>query len=306
MTAGSIIDVVLKRFNQHGIKFNINTNIIPEDNTTLFVCSGMQIFRDKFRNPDQSKISSLQSCIRTDDLNLVGDGSHLTYFEMLGNFSFGRNDYKDSVELWDSIIKDLNLPVTSIHVYPTKSDHKIIWEKIGYETVPDLECVWSDGEIGGYCCEMYCGDLEIGNLVNTQEISTDVGFGFERILQVKENKQRVDQTSLFIQNINPIVSDHIRSIQSLIDNNINPGGKQREWVLRNLIRRIIKITDYTGKNEFNLPIDKLLKSEYEIYQNRINRAKSTYQKYSNKNNKWWWTSFGISEEEIEEIREQMK
>ena len=55
-------------------------NIIPIDSTTLFVCSGMQNLKPRFLNQDLTRYSSLQSCVRTDDINLVGDGSHLTSF----------------------------------------------------------------------------------------------------------------------------------------------------------------------------------------------------------------------------------
>ena len=66
----------------------------------------MQQVKERFLHLDQSKYGSLQSCVRTNDLELVGDGIHLTYFEMLGNFSFGGNDYDLSVELWHSFLTD--------------------------------------------------------------------------------------------------------------------------------------------------------------------------------------------------------
>jgi len=80
----------------------------------------MQRVKPRFSNPDNTKYGSLQSCIRTNDLELIGDGSHLTYFEMLGNFSFGRGDYEESVELWDSILKDLNIPVDYLKYHTHK------------------------------------------------------------------------------------------------------------------------------------------------------------------------------------------
>lgn len=84
----------------------------------------MQQVKDRFLNPNGGKYGSLQSCIRTNDLESVGDGCHLTYFEMLGNFSFGGNDFETSVELWHSIVKDLNIPITEVRVHPDRLDHK--------------------------------------------------------------------------------------------------------------------------------------------------------------------------------------
>src|SRR5580658_9182607 len=100
-SAKRITEICLKRFEILGFPLVTDTNVIPKDKTTLFVCSGMQQVKDRFETPDGSKYGSIQSCVRTNDLELVGDGSHLTYFEMIGNFSFGGNDYELSVELWD-------------------------------------------------------------------------------------------------------------------------------------------------------------------------------------------------------------
>ena len=73
-----------------------------------------------------------------------------------------------------------------------------------FTVVDDPECIWSDGLIGGYCCEMYVKDLEIGNLVHTLGHSVDVGFGLERLVQVLEGKTRVHETSLFRQELPPL------------------------------------------------------------------------------------------------------
>jgi alanyl-tRNA synthetase len=101
----------------------------------------MQNLRSRFRNPDGTTDGSIQSCIRTNDLDLVGDGSHATLIEMVGNFSFGRSDYEDSVELWHRIVRHLSIPVTHVTVHPTRDDHRRLWVQRGYRVIPDLECV---------------------------------------------------------------------------------------------------------------------------------------------------------------------
>ena len=84
-----LIEVINIKFIKYGFpKLEICRNIVPTDNTTLFVCSGMQELKPKFANPDGRTHSSIQSCIRTNDLDSIGDGTHLSSFEMIGNFSF--------------------------------------------------------------------------------------------------------------------------------------------------------------------------------------------------------------------------
>jgi alanyl-tRNA synthetase len=118
---------VQRRFEQFGFPLLIDTNIVPnDDESTLFVCSGMQQVKRQFHQPDGSRHGSLQSCIRTDDIELVGDGSHLTYFEMLGNFSFGGDDYEVSVELWHCILNDLGLKDTHIRLHPSQVSHQLL------------------------------------------------------------------------------------------------------------------------------------------------------------------------------------
>jgi alanyl-tRNA synthetase len=93
---------------------HIDDRIIPEDRSTLFICSGMQRVRHKFTSPDGSVYGSFQSCIRTNDLSLVGDGTHLTSFGMIGNFSFGGPEYRVSCELWTCILRDLKVPIEPV------------------------------------------------------------------------------------------------------------------------------------------------------------------------------------------------
>ena len=282
------------RFLEYGFPLFKDTNVIPKDNTTLFVCSGMQQIKDRFSSLDGGHYGSLQSCIRMNDLELVGDGSHLTHFEMLGNFSFGCNDYAKSVEMWHRIHIDLSLPITEVHVHPNKTNHRHLWENLKYKVIDDSECVWSDGNIGGYCCEVYVGDLEIGNLVNTLEHSTDVGYGWERLHMVVENKKRVDHTSLFDQNCHPIVSDHTRTISLLKRNGVKPGIKGREYICRRLLRHMLPFINGSEKNDFQDWLD----DERSRRDKQLLQAKRCYRRHRHQPSSWWWDTFGIFPEEL--------
>lgn len=289
------LEVVSSRFEEFGFPLVVDDTIVPDDDTTLFICSGMQRVRDRFLMPNDTKHGSLQSCIRTNDLELVGDGSHLTFFQMLGNFHFG-GDYEASVELWHTILLDFGIPVDAVHCHPDKSDHQSLWTKRGYTVQDDTECVWSDGKIGGYCCEIYSRGLEIGNLVNTLDHSVDVGFGWERLMQISEGKSRVDQTSLF-GNYHPIVADHSRTIEALWRHGIHPGNKQRNYVCRRLIRRMIPLL-----TDERFIFDEWVESEREQLDKRLLEARRLWKRHQNKPADWWWTTCGILPEELNRLR----
>jgi alanyl-tRNA synthetase len=267
--------------------------VIPDDDSTLFVCSGMQRVRRRFHPPDGGKHGSLQTCVRTDDLDLVGDGTHLTSFQMLGNFSFGCGDYELSVELWHSLLADLGVSVTCVHCHPDRPDHALLWARRGYEVVRDEGCVWSDGVIGGHCCELYVGGLEIGNLVNPLGHSTDVGFGWERLLQVIEGKGRVDQTALFRQGCHPIVADHERTLRVLRDNGVRPGNRGREYVCRRLLRRLLR---HAGGERFDF--DDWVEEERRLLERRLREARRAWRRNEDRPESWWWETFGILPEEM--------
>ena len=257
--------------------------------------------KPRFLNPDGSRYSSLQSCLRTIDLDLVGDGVHLTYFEMIGSFSFGNNDYESAVELWHGIVTDLGLPVTHVTVYPTQERHSELWSNRGYVVKPDTGCEWSDGNIGGYCCELFVNDLEIGNLVNPLGHSVDVGFGLERLVQVLEGKSRVDETSLFDQSQHPVVRDHIRSVTELLQQRVVPSNKGKGNILKELIRRMIPHLTEKLPDEVEYWVER----EREMIRQKRYQLERYRHKFHTKPYDYWRNTLGLTQQEIEEFLREM-
>ena len=266
----------------------------------------MQRVKQDFYRPNGGHHGSLQSCVRTNDIERVGDGSHLTYFEMLGNFSFGGHDYEESVELWHCLLGELGIRDQDgchIRVHPTETWHHDLWIQRGYHVELDEQCVWSDGMIGGFCCEVFVGDLEIGNLVNPLGHSTDVGFGLERLHRVIERKDRVDQTSLFDQEVHPVISDHCRTLDVMWENGIQPGNRGRSYICRRLIRRLLRLRSRGESLQKSLPFSEWIESEYELRERNLNQGRRLWSRHSNKSPQFWWETFGVLPEEIELLRE---
>lgn len=259
----------------------------------------MQLFKSQFRQPNGTVDGTIQRCLRTNDLDEVGDGRHLTSFEMVGNFSFGGPSYDTSIELWHVVLRQLRLPVTHITVHPSRDDHRQLWERRGYTVRPDPECVWTDGDIGGYSTEVYVGELEIGNLVNTLEVSTDVGFGLERVLQVVEGTDRVDQTSLFDQRFSPVERDHVRTLSWLWEQGIGPGPRGRGYVVRRLLRRVLHTLP---ADRPSVVFEPWLDQERQLRDTGFKTGRRLMRRHSHQPDSWWWETCGLLPEEVRLLR----
>jgi len=147
-----------------------SASLIPDDPTLLLTVAGMVPFKPFFLGQKQapySRVTTYQKCIRTNDLENVGvTARHHTFFEMLGNFSFGDYFKVESIEWsWEFITKVLKLDTEKLWVSVHTSDDEAekIWiEKIGFPKerivrLGDDENWWSAGPVGscGPCSEIH-------------------------------------------------------------------------------------------------------------------------------------------------------
>jgi alanyl-tRNA synthetase len=262
----------------------------------------MQPLKRRFQFPDLSSYGNIQYCVRTNDIDEVGDGTHLTFFQMVGSFGFGTNKYEEHCELWTSIVRDLELPIDHVDVHP-ESPHRGMWERRNFRVSDNPTCVWTDGNVGGYCSELFTpSGLEVGNLVNPMTFSIDVGFGYERILQVMEGKSRVDETELFNQFLDPVSRDHYRTLSVFRDQNIVPGNKGRNYVCRRLIRRVIRL----NPQGFECPFTDWMDDERSRMDKSIRDGRKHFRRNQRKvgtlPDNFYWETFGVLPEEMELLK----
>jgi len=127
----------LKFFEERGHKVFSSDTLIPQsDPTVLFTSAGMNQFKDYFLGikKDVKRACSCQKCLRTDDLEKVGKTPfHHTFFEMLGNFSFGDYFKKEAILwAWEFVTKVLDLPTDRlwVSVYLEDEESYQIWRKL--------------------------------------------------------------------------------------------------------------------------------------------------------------------------------
>ncbi len=110
-----------------------SSSLIPSDPSVLFTAAGMQQFKPYFlgeKSPYGENAVSCQKCLRTSDIDEVGDESHLTFFEMLGNFSFGRYGKKEAIVFaHDFIVKELGLKIEKVTVFDPQKIKNGDWRK---------------------------------------------------------------------------------------------------------------------------------------------------------------------------------
>ncbi len=175
MNSFDIRTTFLKYFKQNGHTVVGSSPLIPaEDPTLLFTNAGMNQFKDLFLGNEQrsyKRAATSQKCVRAggkhNDLDEVGfTARHLTFFEMLGNFSFGDYFKQEAIHFaWELLTKGYNLPAEKLYitVFETDDESYNIWhKKIGVPKehiyrLGESDNFWAMGETGpcGPCTEIY-------------------------------------------------------------------------------------------------------------------------------------------------------
>jgi len=203
MSSDEIREKFLEFFAKKGHKIVASPSLIPSDKSVLLTTAGMQQFKpyytgelDALNDFGTQRTASVQKCFRTSDIDSVGDGTHVTFLEMLGNFSFGpvssddpadygANGYfKRSTIHWayEFVTEILEIADERIKVSVFKGDDEAPFDDYSYKIwheemgIPKERIIlagrednfWGPtGDEGpcGPCSEIYVDDIEVWNLV---------------------------------------------------------------------------------------------------------------------------------------------
>ncbi len=304
-------DTYLNFFESKGHKVIPSAPIIPEnDPTCLFNTAGMQPLVPYLKgepHPEGTRLTDVQKCFRTNDLDSIGDTTHHTFFEMLGNWSLG-DYFKEEAITWsfELLTKHLNIPVERLAVtvfkgndiVPADTESAEIWKRNGIKEeriafLGDDNNWWPNMELTGPCGpdteifywrsneaipEKFDPDnenwVEIWNNVFMQynheadgtfkplkNKNVDTGLGVERVTAILEGCTDNYKSSVWkdviakIEEISGlsyddeenakamrIIADHIRAVVIIAgdDAGIKPSNTDQGYILRRLIRRIIR------------------------------------------------------------------
>ena len=313
MKAIEIRNKYLEFFKKHGHAVIPSAPLIPEnDPSVLFTTAGMQPLVPYLlgeKHPEGTRLTDYQKCVRTNDIDEVGDNRHLTYFEMLGNWSLGDYFKEESIAMsFEFLTKELGIPVEKLSVTCFAGDEDCprdeiaanAWKKAGilenhiYYYGKD-DNWWIAGEEGpcGPDTEMFydtgkpacsedcqpscdCGKyVEIWNNVfmeyfkdkngysKLKQKNVDTGLGLERMTMLLQGKETPFDTEIFepvmkkleeLQKVDSIesrriVAEHLRSSMMIVSDGGRPSNLDRGYVLRRLIRRMIR---HMNKLQINL------------------------------------------------------
>ena len=304
MKAIEIRNKYLEFFKKHGHAVIPSAPLIPEnDPSVLFNIAGMQPLVPYLlgeKHPLGTRLTGYQKCVRTTDIDEVGDNRHLIYFEMLGNWSLGDYFKEETIQMsFDFLTKELNIPLEKLSVTCFGGDEDCpkdevaaeCWKKAGIpeERIyfygkndnwwiagedgpcgPDTEIFYDTGKPA--CSEdcqpsCDCGKyVEIWNNVfmeyfkdknnysKLEQRNVDTGLGLERMAMLLQGKETPFDTELFapvmekikelqkedIIESRRIVAEHLRSSMMIISDGGRPSNIDRGYVLRRLIRRMIR------------------------------------------------------------------
>lgn len=178
MKVAEIRESFLSFFESRGSVRKPSSSLIPDDPSLLLTAAGMVQFKPIFlgaKTPDVKRATTVQKCVRTTDIDIIGTtGRHLSFFEMLGNFSFGDYFKREAIRwAWEYSVKELGLDPGRIWVSVFREDDEaeLLWLEetpINKERIVRLDeedNFWAAGPTGpcGPCSELYYDQgLEFG------------------------------------------------------------------------------------------------------------------------------------------------
>lgn len=171
MSTAEIREKYLRYFEEKGCKRMPSSSLIPDDPSLLLTSAGMVQFKPYFLQQKHLEspyigTTTVQKCVRTNDIDIIGtDGRHLSFFEMLGNFSFGEYFKKEMCE-WalDFSVNELGLPMERLYFTVFEDDDETIeiWKSLGVDEshitrLGEDDNFWRAGPTGpcGPCSELY-------------------------------------------------------------------------------------------------------------------------------------------------------
>ncbi|QJB44082.1 alanine--tRNA ligase [Dolichospermum flos-aquae] len=306
LSGNDIRQLFLDFYSQRGHQPLPSASLVPEDPTVLLTIAGMLPFKPIFlgqRTPEFKRATTSQKCIRTNDIENVGrTHRHHTFFEMLGNFSFG-DYFKPQAIAWgwelSTQVFGFSPQNLVVSVFEDDDEAFAIWrDTIGVnekriKRMGADDNFWVSGATGpcGPCSEIYYDfhpergedhiDLEddtrfiefynlvfmqynrdaAGNLTPLQNKNIDTGMGLERMAQILQRKPNNYETDLIFPIIETaakiakidyhqsdentkvslkVIGDHVRSVVHMIADEIRASNVGRGYVLRRLIRRVVR------------------------------------------------------------------
>ncbi len=212
-----------------------SSSLIPDDPSVLLTTAGMQQFKkyytgeaDPMNDFGSRNTASIQKSFRTSDIDEVGDESHLTFFEMLGNFSFGSYFKEEAIRYAYDFFQLLRLPIDFVTVFggdaevPPDTESEIIWRKLLVGSDPTIRIAkrgrtdnfWGPTGGEGPCgptAEIYVRNTEIWNIVFNEyycrpdktleplkQHGVDTGMGLERLAMALQDTPTIFETDLFL------------------------------------------------------------------------------------------------------------
>ena len=231
MTHQEIREKFVKFFEEKGHKLVPSSSLLPTDPSVLFTTAGMQQFKpyytgeaDPMKDFGSLNAVSVQKCLRTSDIEQVGDNSHLTFLEMLGNFSFGGYFKEEAIKYaHEFITKEMGLKIDYVSVFagedsvPADMESEKIWKSISPDIVVKragrADNFWGPTGSEGPCgptTEIYINGVEVWNIVFNEFFSDkdgallplakkgiDTGMGLERLTMAVQKKTNIFETDFF-------------------------------------------------------------------------------------------------------------